>query len=104
MGEVRTAPVIAKPVDYDALEEQGLDALKAAAGGFEFLKDKTGRISLMVMICPCGCGNTGGLKIRPAPSPSWDWDGNLDAPTLSPSVHHVGHWHGWLRNGIWESC
>jgi len=24
--------------------------------------------------------------------------------TLSPSIHCVGHWHGWLRNGVLESC
>jgi hypothetical protein len=102
--EVRTAPVRARPVDYDALEEAGLDALKANAGGFEFVKDREGRVSLMIMICPCGCGNTGGLRIRPAPSPSWEWDGNTEAPTLTPSVHHVGHWHGWLKSGVWESC
>lgn len=24
--------------------------------------------------------------------------------SLSPSIHCVGHWHGWLRNGVLESC
>ena len=24
--------------------------------------------------------------------------------TLSPSIHAVGHWHGWLRNGVLVSC
>jgi len=24
--------------------------------------------------------------------------------TLSPSIHAVGHWHGWLKNGVLESC
>lgn len=103
MPEVKTAPVRAKAIDYDVIGDD-LEALKANAGGFEFVKDKDGRIVSMIMICPCGCGHTGALNIRPAPSPSWDWDGNLEAPTLTPSVHHVGHWHGFLRAGIWESC
>lgn len=30
---------------------------------------------------------------------SWGWDGNEEKPTLTPSVHHVGHWHGWVRAG-----
>lgn len=30
---------------------------------------------------------------------SWGFDGNLEKPTLTPSVHHVGHWHGWVRAG-----
>lgn len=54
--------------------------------------------------CPCGCGNVGGLAFRKpdgTPRPSWIWDGNRDAPTLSPSVHHIDHWHGWLKNGEW---
>lgn len=30
---------------------------------------------------------------------AWRWDGNLERPTLEPSLHAVGHWHGWVRNG-----
>lgn len=105
MAEVKTQPVRGRQVDIDALMDAGLDALRENAGGFEFV-EHGGRVSDMLMICPCGCGNTGALAIRPAPSPSpsWDWDGNRDAPTLTPSVHHVGHWHGWLKAAVWESC
>ena len=38
------------------------------------------------------------------PAAEWTWDGNEDAPTLTPSVHHVGAWHGWIRAGRMESC
>ena len=37
--------------------------------------------------------------------PHWQWDGNLEAPTLSPSIlvhENPGWspgWHGWLRAG-----
>lgn len=24
--------------------------------------------------------------------------------TLTPSIHAVGHWHGWLRDGVLVSC
>lgn len=30
----------------------------------------------------------------------WGWDGNEDAPTLTPSLHVIGHWHGWVRAGM----
>lgn len=30
----------------------------------------------------------------------WGWDGNEDKPTLTPSVHSIGHWHGWVRDGV----
>jgi hypothetical protein len=52
------------------------------------------------------------IPLRPVPPEagvvnrghSWTWDGNEDAPTLTPSVHHVGAWHGWIRAGRMESC
>ena len=31
---------------------------------------------------------------------AWLWDGNEDAPTLTPSIHCIGHWHGWVRAGM----
>jgi Family of unknown function (DUF6527) len=37
---------------------------------------------------------------------SWGWDGNLEKPTLTPSVFHdphnpasPHHWHGWVTQG-----
>jgi hypothetical protein len=48
-------------------------------------------------------GSFASIPVKPTPpghvGPSWGWDGNLDKPTLTPSVHHVGHWHGWVRAG-----
>lgn len=42
---------------------------------------------------------------RKAPGENtWGWDGNLDAPTLQPSLLLPGHWHGYLRRGRLESC
>lgn len=34
----------------------------------------------------------------------WSLSGTQEAPTLSPSLHWVGMWHGWLRSGRLESC
>ncbi len=34
----------------------------------------------------------------------WGWDGNVELPTLTPSIHDVGNWHGYLRAGKLESC
>lgn len=57
--------------------------------------------------CPCGCGViapiTAGVNFKPARQPSWRWNGSQTEATLHPSVNHVGHWHGWLRDGYWES-
>lgn len=58
--------------------------------------------------CPCGCGVQGVLSVgkgrKPAASPSWSWNGSIEKPTLVPSVNHVGHWHGWLTDGLWKVC
>lgn len=29
----------------------------------------------------------------------WNWNKDDTKPTLTPSVHTIGHWHGWVRNG-----
>ncbi len=35
----------------------------------------------------------------------WDTTGtSFEDITLAPSVHHVGHWHGFIRAGWLESC
>ena len=36
--------------------------------------------------------NFGGYK--------WSWDGNEDKPTLHPSLHWIGIWHGWCQEGL----
>ena len=58
--------------------------------------------------CPCGCDGPSripiGLRVKPETAPSWSWNGSLSEPTLSPSVHQLNcGWHGWLRDGYWES-
>lgn len=62
--------------------------------------------------CP-GCGRFGGISIgfgQKPKSPSWQlMSGDPADPTtwtLAPSIHCVGccGWHGYLRNGVFESC
>lgn len=45
------------------------------------------------------------LSAYPARNPhSWEWDGNAERPTLIPSVHLPGVWHGWFTAGRMVSC
>ena len=94
MAEIKTQPVKGHLV-------QDIDADDVQPGDFQFSDPVTG----MWYICPCGCGTQGYLRIRPSEPahPSWGWDGNREEPTLTPSVHHVGHWHGFLNKGVWTS-
>jgi hypothetical protein len=34
----------------------------------------------------------------------WGWDGNEDRPTITPSIHCIDRWHGWLEAGRLRSC
>lgn len=34
----------------------------------------------------------------------WEFNGDYDRPTLTPSLHWVDMWHGWLRDGELISC
>ncbi len=29
----------------------------------------------------------------------WHWDGDREVPTLDPSIHTLGVWHGYIRKG-----
>jgi hypothetical protein len=99
MGEVKTEPVIATFCE-------DIDDVRGKPGAFEFYREGDRYPAGMIYCCPCGCGATGALRFRPAnpAHPSWEWSGSTDKPTLTPSVHHVGHWHDWLTDGVWRSC
>jgi hypothetical protein len=47
----------------------------------------TGSPAIGVFFCP-GCQEEHAITIRPAPPdrPAWEFDGNLEAPTLNPSI------------------
>lgn len=79
-----------------AVQVDDIDAEGVPAGAYEL--EQGG----MWYRCPCGCRCQGYLAFRPAPSPSWEWDGKM--VSLHPSVNHVGHWHGWLKNGEWTKA
>lgn len=77
----------------------------AAPGTFAIESNQQG----LFYNCPCGCGTEGFLLFRSAARgarPSWDWDGDVNEPTLTPSVRQtVGcKWHGFLVAGEWRPC
>ncbi|MCL6708608.1 DUF6527 family protein [Pseudomonas sp. R2.Fl] len=104
MAEIRTPPVTARFIaDRDEFAQENI----AGAVHVDRHGDGSGEVSFWYR-CPCGCGAKGMLLVgdgfKPADGPSWNWNGMVDKPTLLPSVHHVGHWHGWLKDGVWTSC
>lgn len=101
MGEVRL------PAPVKATLVADVDQRLGVPGAFNFYvaygEPQDAAPKGLIYVCPCGCGEQGSLAFRlpGADRPSWIWDGNRETPTLEPSVHHVGHWHGYLRSGFW---
>lgn len=73
-------------------------------GAVEYTTNKRGHYDGIFYRCPCGCGKSRFLSLS-GKKPWWNWDGNLQKPTLDPSViddaDGVTHWHGWLMSGVW---
>ena len=89
--------------DYPAL-----DAIEPPAqqGQFEVITEPSGQRRFW-FVCPGPCRGLSAIALRPVvdgSAQSWEWDGYLDAPTLKPSINHVGCWHGWLTAGEFTSC
>jgi hypothetical protein len=54
-----------------------------------------------------GCGSLGSLPIRRFDEhPSWVWNGNLEQPTITPSIRRLDgcKFHGFLTDGVWSFC
>jgi hypothetical protein len=100
--EIRTQPVRARATDKAQFSAENIP------GSFYLSPPDDDGELLLHFRCPCGCGHRSVILVgdgfKPAgDEPSWHWNGSLACATLTPSVHRVGHWHGWLRNGVWES-
>lgn len=80
------------------------------------VSDGEKRYDALMFCCP-GCAGDGGTGLHMLPvnatdsagRPKWTWDGNLEAPTLDPSI--LTRWgpseknnvcHSYLRNGVIE--
>lgn len=76
------------------------------------VEDRGVRYECITFVCPgCKAGGPPGYEaVHSLPvntigiEPSWDWDGNIDAPTLNPSILTTTpvRCHGYLRAGIFE--
>lgn len=70
-------------------------------GDFEVVTEKSGQRRFW-FFCPGACKSIAPIALRPVvdgSSQSWEWNDSIERPTLSPSINHVGCWHGWLRDG-----
>jgi hypothetical protein len=70
--------------------------------------DKPGAIEFrlpygIAFVCPCGCKNHAWIPVH-GNLHSWKWNGNMNAPSVSPSIKWGNHWHGYLTDGEWKPC
>lgn len=93
------------------------DFLRDTPGAFYYLKNDTGAEVGIVHSCPCGCRQLSAVYFPPSTNRVlWQRSGTQDKPTVSPSIGIFPslkgcsmadgkyHWHGYLRNGVWESA
>lgn len=109
MAEVRLpAPVKATRVD-DLISEAGNEPGAWKFWSYGGSKDRDG----LNYRCPCGCGAIAGVRfnrdprlpfVERAAQSVWSFDGNVDVPTITPSIEHIGHWHGLLTAGVWTQA
>lgn len=74
-------------------------------GDFFWDEERDGRRALY--ICLPGDTNMYALHVQrgaPGGNRVWGWDGNEDQPTITPSIHWLEHWHGYLTAGRLISC
>lgn len=96
---VRTPKYNHKPIEMRKLPDCGFNQVGDFAWRFA-----DGDVRLLVVAIPCihhrgwihsewtiGHKNECGAQ--------WSWDGNEDKPTLSPSLHAKGIWHGYVKEG-----
>lgn len=94
-------------VEYD--KDGHAFRLDLPAGVVEWLSDVNGnQNSALAYTCPCGCGSVGAISVNKGNKieKAWVWDGNVDKPSLTPSIQkiHGCRWHGYLTNGEFVPC
>lgn len=123
--------VVAELIEATDIDLQSGSKFRQAAGkpgSFYYFRSSDVDEAGIIHSCPCGCGMLGALNLKPHDDrdrPLWANSGTRERPTLSPSVGirpiedgpdldpaykprttrgaDGFHWHGWLRNGVWES-
>ena len=95
-------------IKYDDLNfgDGGPTRADLPPGTARWYEDANGR--RLEYICPCGCQGVGSLPVDLGQhlDRRWQWDGNIESPTLSPSIlrYSTCKWHGYLIAGEWKNA
>lgn len=94
------------PRNAKAYEVDTLDTSAPMAAGAYWLGRIDGEVRGMHFGCPCGCGERSYL---PFSDDGWIVAKPFPEASLTPSIGNFAgqnpyHWHGFLRNGVFEEC
>jgi hypothetical protein len=92
-----------------------VDRLKlfpSPAGHVEFWSEGESLRAGLNFGCPCGCGATGAITFDRGDGRGWTVTGEWPKASLQPSIGFWSdakrgdgyHWHGYLREGVFEEC
>lgn len=88
--------------------EQGSPAGAIEVRRFSWIPGREHEIAGIQHACPCGCGLCSWLPFN---NSGWtpDQTADLTKLTLTPSIglwagQSPYHWHGYLKNGVFEEC
>lgn len=111
-------------VKAQLIADENHDQLQNTPGAFRYFKYGDEEDVGLLHSCPCGCGMFSSINLKPhggKTRPMWTNDGTREVPNLNPSIgihpwdvtseyperakvtDGPYHWHGYLRNGVWES-
>lgn len=90
------------------MNTQSLITRKVESGKMELPGDFCfdAELEHIYLILP-GMTRSDSLRIQKGPPGGervWGWDGDEEKPTLTPSIHCPGEWHGYLKSGVLVSC
>ena len=93
--------------DHDAACAHG-------AGAVYFVRNEAGQGTHVGVVLPCDTDPVAPREIPVDGSRGWRWDGNLEKPSMEPSIlasitwgpdrQYIELWHGFMRNGRLVSC
>jgi Family of unknown function (DUF6527) len=99
----------------EALSEYAEEVFGWPPGHFTFSSPDADGTRYLHMVLPSSRerGSVCAIPVKQGPKTNgaWAWDGNVEKPTITPSIFHDYHspssdhaWHGWLKAGQFVGC
>jgi len=100
-------------MNHKSLQANRVEISPIKTGEFVIFKGAGDSGMYIQFVCPCGnCKGHDTLpisadeKVANSSSHCWHWNGDMDKPTLKPSLQRTSEckWHGFLTGGVFVPC